>query len=124
MTSYNLILSILLETHIHSREYELLVSIKLNHPNRPILFVTKTGKVFQGSLRAIKTQLSVSIRQSIWSDYLNQVDKGLLVTDEPTLGSTLAVQRTFLEQDPSINFNTRLEETLHTWMSATQVTPS
>ena len=101
---------------LNNPDHQLLVSIQTVNYER--IFVTKRGQVFTGSSRLIKQQLSATLRREIRKQYLT-LQNDNLITDEPELGSSLAIQKHYLEF--FLSFDDVLHSQIVTWFRIRQI---
>ena len=101
---------------LNNPDHQLLVSIQTVNYDR--IFVTRNGRVFTGSSRLIKQQLSATLRREIRKHYLTLKNDNL-ITDEPELGSSLAIQKHYLEF--FLSFDNILHSQIVTWFRIRQI---
>ncbi len=113
---YHQAISESLQFVLNNPDHHLLVSIQIAESDR--IFVTKIGHVYTGSSRSIKHQFSATLRRDILKQYLI-LKTDNLIQDEPDLGSSLAVQKQYL--DTFLSFKEILNSTIVDWYRTRQI---
>jgi len=105
---------------LNSPDHQLLVSSHIQEIEPYKLFITNNGNAYKGNSGTITPQLSMTLRQDIWSRY-SEYKSNNTITDEPDFGSTLAVQKEYLEE--RLFFADTLRSIMLIWYRARQVCP-
>jgi hypothetical protein len=119
---YISVLSILLQETLQDPNHHLLAAVRVREIAPQMVFVTRNGKAFRGSLNRVKEQYSLAIRHQIWVRYqtVRTVNTEEL-TDEPELGFTIAVQKEQLER--FLDLEGKLASILTAWVRTYDALP-
>ena len=115
---YKQALSQIIDEVLSKADHKLLVSINVAELELQKLFVTCNGKTYKGTFNSIKQQLSSEIRFDVWKNY-KILKEEQLIFDEPSLGTTLVIQKTFLEQQ--LELDTLLHNIVLSWFNTPQI---
>lgn len=105
---------------LNSPDHQLLVSVHIPEIEPCKLFITNNGNAYKGNSGMISQQISMTLRQDIWSRY-SEYKNNNHISDEPDFGSTLAVQKECLEK--RLFFADTLRSIMLIWYRARQVCP-
>ena len=112
---FNVLMRRLVDEAFHAPEHELLTPVVVRELYPTRIFVTKSGKVFQGGAFEIENQLSLSVRQFVHKEFIRLIDKeGQMIEDYHPTHESLETQREHLEQ--TWFFTHRLHLQICSWL--------